>query len=182
MLKEQYNKSKDCQGYVTLIAHTGTYDFDTDTVINGEILAKSILKNLIVNSSSAILAGAVLPNTNIHITHLGVGIGNNDGRVPSEDVNKTDLIHEVKRVKINRSGYIDSNGIATSDRKLIKGCILKTTLNKLSEYSLVEMGLFGGEDDEASEIGSGIMFNYKTFSTWSISDTASLTVIWRIYF
>ena len=55
-------------------------------------------------------------------------------------------------------------------------------VNNLSEYSLVEMGLFGGEGDEASEIGSGIMFNYKTFSTWSISDTASLTVIWRIFF
>ena len=44
------------------------------------------------------------------------------------------------------------------------------------------MGLFGGEGDEASELGSGVMFNYKPFSTWSISDTASLTVIWRIFF
>ena len=182
MPREEYKNSNECKGYITLIAHTGTYDFDTDSVIDGEVLAKSILKNLIVNSSSAILSGAVLPNSNIHITHLGVGIGNNNGKIPSEDVNRTDLIHEVRRVKINRSGYIDTNGSSTSDRRLIKGCVLKTTLNNLSEYSLVEMGLFGGEGDEASEIGSGIMFNYKTFSTWSISDTASLTVIWRIFF
>ena len=64
------------------------------------------LKNLIVNSSSTILAGVVIPNTNVKITHLGVGIGNNNGKIPSEDVNKTELIHEVRRTKISRSGYI----------------------------------------------------------------------------
>lgn len=180
-LKEEYSIDK-CSGYVTLIAHTGEFNYDTDEVENGEILSQMTLKNLIVNSSSAILAGAVIPNTNVKITHLGVGIGNNNGKIPSEDVNKTELIHEVRRTKISRSGYIDANGNNTNDRKLIKGCVLKTTLSKLSEFSLVEMGLFGGTDDEAETIGGGIMFNYKTFSTWSISDTASLTVIWRIYF
>ena len=104
------NVSTDISGYVTMIMHTGKYNFDTDEIEDGEQVARRDLKNLIVNRSSALLSAAVLPKNNIAITHLAVGVGNEDGLMPIEDIRYNKLIKEVRRVKIDRYGLINSEG------------------------------------------------------------------------
>lgn len=181
---EFFERKEDISGYVTMIAHTGKYNFDTDEVVGGKVLSERILKNLIVNNSAAILASSVLPSSDMSIKYLAVGTGYNDGKIPNEDIENTKLINEVSRVKIGRYGLITKDGKKTTIQKptSVAGCILKATIENVSEYDLVEMGLFGGSSETTDPSVSGIMFNYKTFSTWNISKDASLTVIWRLYF
>ena len=171
-------------GYVSMIAHTGKYNYDTDEIENGKILSSRSFKNLIVNTSAAILSSSILPNNNMSIQYLAVGVGYNDGRIPNEDIERESLIHEVARVKIGRYGYITKDGKKTSIQKpsTVAGCVLKATISNVSQYDLVEMGLFGGSQETSDTSISGIMYNYKTFSTWNISEDASLTIIWRLYF
>lgn len=169
-------------GIVTILSHTGTYDFDTNEVKNGIIIEKREYKNLIVNRSSAILSSAILPKNNMAITHLAVGIGEGDGLMPIEDITKTSLVKEVHRVEIDRYGLIDSNGKIIDINRIdnVSGSILKASIKDIGNYELVEMGLFGGIGAEYE--GSGIMFNYKTFSNWVVPEDASLTIVWRLYF
>lgn len=179
------NVSADISGYVTMIMHTGKYNFDTDEIEDGEQVARRDLKNLIVNRSSALLSAALLPKNNIAITHLAVGVGNEDGLMPIEDIRYNKLIKEVRRVKIDRYGLINSEGKNASldfpDE--VCGAVLKASLNLSNSDNgkeLVEMGLFGGPG--ADQPNSGLMFNYKSFSNWTVPEDVTLSVIWRLYF
>ena len=179
------NISNGVSGYVTMIMHTGKYNFDTDEIENGEQIDRKDFKNLIVNRSSALLSAAILPKNNIGITHLAVGVGNEDGLMPIEDIRYNKLIKEVRRVKIDRYGLINSEGKNASldYPDDICGAVLKASLNLSNSNDgkeLVEMGLFGGPS--ADQPNSGIMFNYKSFSNWTIPEDATLSVIWRLYF
>lgn len=168
-------------GKVTMICHTGNFDYDNDKP-NGITLEKREYKNLIVNRSSAILSSAILPKNNIAITHLAVGVGDGDGLMPIEDVSTTSLIKEVHRVEIDRYGLIDANGksVSINNPDEVCGAVLKASIKDIGNYELVEMGLFGGNGAEYED--SGIMFNYKSFSNWTVPEDASLTIIWRLYF
>ena len=109
------NVSTDISGYVTMIMHTGKYNFDTDEIEDGEQVARRDLKNLIVNRSSALLSAAVLPKNNIAITHLAVGVGNEDGLMPIEDIRYNKLIKEVEDLSLKTFRALNLSGVARID-------------------------------------------------------------------
>lgn len=202
-MNEVKNKPK---GDIKVIMHKGgKYDIKTGTIIGGEVLKTEEDHNLIVNNASLLIAGRMAPpnlNSDNGIRYdyglqcLAIGY---DSENHGEDVTNSKLFGEIYRKKFDDWGYVH----VVEDNKELKKDMVSNQIQYVTTFeanippspddtndsvAINEMGLFGGDcviengkpaivDNETK---TGIMFNYKTFSTWSKPSEAQMTIIWTI--
>lgn len=180
-------------GFISAFMHTG----DTQFVQNGDepnqgyhVLPKGRIqqemhvKNLIVDKASQLMAKRMRPGSNwgAGITHLELGTGTGTGTTQnpqSESPAQTALRSPLMRKGITSWTYVDGAGNPTSSETNV---MQLTTLFTEAEANgaIVEMGLFGG--DASNTIGTGYMFNYKTFPVWNKIAGMKLTIVWKLTF
>lgn len=142
------------------------------------------VKNLIVNKASRFMAKRMRPSESwgggIQYLEVGTGVGTGTTQVPQkESVDQEKLRQALIRKKITSWTYVDADGKPTATETNVLQ--LSTTFDKTEAVgAIVEMGLFGG--DATDELGSGYMFNYKTFPVWNKAEGMSLTIVWKLTF
>ncbi len=186
---------KSPTGFISGFLHTSEAQFvqlgdGTDPKQGYFILPKSDvaqemhLKNLIVSKASVLMAKRMRPGTSwgAGITHLEVGTGVGSGTLQApqtETVAQTALRTPLARKGVDSWTYLDVSGNPTTSETHVMQ--LTTTFNETDAVgAIVEMGLFGG--DATNTVGSGYMFNYKTFPVWNKQDTMKLTIVWKLTF
>lgn len=142
------------------------------------------IKNLIVSKGSLFIAKRMAPGASwgdgINYLELGTGVGTGTQNAPqAETASAVALRSPLIRKAITSWTYIDANGNPTATETNV---IRYTTLFSDSEAvgSITEMGLFGG--NATSALGSGYMFNFKTFGVWTKDSTVQLTAVWTLTF
>lgn len=151
--------------------------------VSGEHESKH-MKNLIVDMASQLIANRLRPGASWGngITHLEVGTGFGSGtlQAPEAEIgSQTALRTPLLRKEIDAWTFLDEDGEPTGTAT---NALQLTTVFDLNEANgaLVEMGLFGG--DATDEVGTGLMFNYKTFPVWNKQEDFHLTVVWKLIF
>ena len=147
-----------------------------------EISQEMHIKNLIVAKASVFMAKRMRPGASwgdgINYLELGTGVGTGTTQAPqAESSGQTALRVPLIRKAIDSWTYLDVNSVPTATETNV---IQLTTLFAEEEANgaIVEMALSGGGATVA--IGSGFMFNYKTFPVWNKDNSLKLTVIWKI--
>lgn len=142
------------------------------------------IKNLIVSEASIHMAKRMRPGASwgdgINYLELGTGVGVGTTQAPQvESSSQGALRVPLIRKAITSWTYLDANGNPTATETNV---IQLTTVFNENEANgaIVEMGLFGGGATTA--IGTGYMFNYKTFPVWNKDSTLKLTVVWKLTF
>lgn len=192
MLRRFKEKGKiEAAGFVHAYQHTEDFDFvkigdgeNQGYLIPKGVMAERHMKNLIVGSASNLMARRMVPGTSwgagIGYLEVGTGVGTGTTQAPQgEDASYTALRVPLARKAISSWTYLDASGNPTAS---VTNVVQYTTTFIETEAigALVEMGLFGG--DATTTLGSGYMFNYKTFPVWNKQSGMKLTVIWNITF
>lgn len=142
------------------------------------------VKNLIVSLASVFMAKRMAPGTSwgngINYLELGTGVGNGTTQSPQvESSAQTALRVPLIRKPFDSWTFIDASGNpVSSDQNVIQ--LTTTFVETEANSAIVEMGLFGG--DASTTLGSGHMFNYKTFPVWNKQSGMKLTVVWKLTF
>lgn len=181
------------KGFISAFMHKGEPEFvqlgDEPNqgyfVLPKEKVAQEMhVKNLIVDMASRLMAKRMRPGTSwgsgIQYLEVGTGVGTGTTQVPQpESVTQTALRQPLARKAITSWTYLDrSNNPTASETNVIQ---LTTTFNETEAVgAIVEMGLFGG--DATASLGTGYMFNYKTFPVWNKADDMKFTVVWKLTF
>jgi hypothetical protein len=140
------------------------------------------VKNLIVSKASVFMAKRMIPGTSwgdgINYLEVGTGVGSGTTQVPQAEVlGQVALRAPLARKAITSWTYLDVNGSPTG----VESNVLQlTTIFNENEAigAIVEMGLSGGL--ATLTLGSGYLFNYKTFAVWNKDNTVKLTIVWKI--
>lgn len=142
------------------------------------------VKNLIVDWASDFMTKRLRPGASwgTGITHLELGTGVGAGTQQAPEVERRtmkSLRQPFFRKAISSWSYVDALGNPTAQET---SAIQITTLFNPSEAvgALTEMGLWGG--DATNALGSGYMFNIKTFSVWNKQAGMILTIVWTLRF
>jgi len=181
------------KGFISAFMHTSELEFvslsDTDPMQGyfrrpNNVLQEMHVKNLIVSKASQFMAKRMRPGASwgTGITHLevGTGVGTGTTQAPQpESADQTALRAPLARKAITSWTYLDANGAPTASETNVLQ--LTTTFNETEATgAIVEMGLFGGDATDA--IGTGYMFNYKTFPVWNKASDMKLTIVWKLTF
>lgn len=164
-------------GEIGMVLHQGgSWDPSTNSLTNdAKVIQNQEIKNLIVNKASVLMAQRLAPGSLTGnnggtfipdgLQYLEVGIG--DWEVsrglqnpPDPDLADTQLKGPLFRKEFTDWSFLDAMGNRTNTATNVLQ-LVTTFENNEAIGPLVEMGLFGG--DANSTLGSGHMFNYKTF-------------------
>jgi hypothetical protein len=194
MMNFSEEKVLNASGFISAYLHYGDAEFvsfnDGDPthgfyqVPAAQIAQEMHVKNLIVSRASLFMAKRMRPGTSwgAGITHLevGTGVGTGTTQVPqTESVSQTALRTPLARKAITSWTNLDTGGAATgTDTNVLQ--ITTTFVEAEANGAIVEMGLFGG--DATTTLGSGQMFNYKTFPVINKDNTMQLTLVWKLTF
>lgn len=187
------------QGFISAYLHRGALEFvqhEGGDASNGYyripqgmdaadvIIQERHVKNLIVTNASKFMAKRMRPGTSwgAGIGHLEVGTGFGTGTLQApqvENTAQTVLRTPLARKAISSWTNLDAGGAATgSDTNVLQ--ITTTFIETEANGAIVEMGLFGG--DSTTSLGSGQMFNYKSFPVLNKDNTMQLTLVWKLTF
>lgn len=183
----------NANGFISAYLHQGEAEFVPLSDAPGHgyykipkkcLVGERHAKNLIVTEASTFMAKRMRPGTSwgAGITHLevGEGFGSGDPQNPQgENLAQTALRDPLARKAISSWTNLDSSGNPTgSDTNVLQ---LSTVFEENeANGAIVEMGLFGG--DASGSLGSGFMFNYKTFKVLNKDSTMQLTLVWKLTF
>lgn len=189
--REEHSALRKAVGFIHAYQHAEDLEFVK--VGDGEkqgyfklkgIVAERHMKNLIVSMAGNFMAHRMVPGTSwgagIGYLEVGTGVGTGTTQSPQvEDINQQALRVPLQRNAITSWTFLDSSGNATASETNV---VQYTTTFGSSDAvgAIVEMGLFGG--DATATMGSGHMFNYKTFPVWNKQSGMNLTVIWNVTF
>ena len=142
------------------------------------------VKNLIVSKASTLMAKRMLPGASwgdgINYLELGTGVGSGTTQIPQAEVlGQVALRVPLARKAITSWTYLDINGNPIGSESNVLQ-FTTTFIETEAIGAIVEMGLSGGLATVA--LGSGYMFNYKTFAVWNKDNTLKLTVVWKLTF
>lgn len=163
-----------------------------------EVLQEQTFRNLIVSRASVLMARRMAPSTDYntyaagtytnHIGNgfqyleLGKGVGTGNLQAPQQpDVARTALFTPFFRKAISSWKFLNADGSQAANTAPTN--ILELTTDILEAEAvdtITEMGLFGG--DASTTLGTGHMFNHKTFAVWNKPNDARLKIIWKITF
>lgn len=180
-------------GFLDAYLHRGSMTFVplSDLPGHGYLVPKGVemvderhVKNLIVTNASKFMAKRMRPGTSwgSGITHLevGTGVGTGTTQVPQgENAAQIALRTPLTREPITTWTCLDTGGNPTgADTNVIQ--YTTTFIESKANGALVEMGMFGG--DATTALGSGQMFNYKSFPVINKDNTMQLTLVWKLTF
>lgn len=150
---------------------------------NGKVVREFVQNNIIVNTSSILIARLLKDPTEPSggITYLAVGSGNSSWDAfdpPAPTTSQALLENEFYRKSISKSTFVDpQTGEPTTNKTNIVD--YATSLSESEAVgAILELALFGGE--ATSTINTGTMINWRTFGVINKTNAMTLTVIFRI--
>lgn len=103
---------------------------------------------------------------------------------PAESLNDTQLVGEIFRKPFTSWAFVNENdepqNVNTNILKLVT-----TFMETEAPAPITEMGIFGGNAQDFNDgagIGTGFLFNRKTFPVWNKDSSSRLTITWRLTF
>lgn len=181
------------KGFISAYLHAGQLEFVPMSdeaghgyyrIPRGQCKLERHANNMIVSKASQFMAKRMRPGTSwgAGITHLEVGTGAGTGTPTNpqpEQLGQTALRVPLARKAITSWIYLKADG-TPADAGVETNIVQYTTTFDYNEANggLVEMGMFGG--DATATMGSGYMFNYKTFSQIPKDNKVQLTLVWKI--
>jgi hypothetical protein len=181
------------KGFIGLFGHTEEPEFirvgnepnqGYYRIPKDKILKEMHVKNMIVEKASVLMTKRMRPGTSwgtvISYLEFGTGVGTGNTQNPQKEVvTQLALRTPLLRKPISSWTYLDAAGSPTAaDTNVIQ---LTTILDENEGAgAIVEMALWGG--DATASIGSGIIFNYKTFPVWNKAVGMKLTAVWKLTF
>lgn len=192
---EIYDTPNEAQGFIGIYTHApGAMEFVQvgDDQNHGYyrvakpelVLEERHMKNLIVSKASTFMAKRMRPGANwgsgIGYLEIGTGVGTGTAQSPqSESSGQTALRVPLTRKAITSWTCLDGTGAPTAtDTNVLQ--ITTTFIESEANGALVEMALWGGDATNVS--GSGMIFNYKTFSAINKNNTMQVTIVWKLTF
>lgn len=178
------------KGFIGAIFHTSEATFvpvgdgqnqGYMVIDENSVLQEYYLKNMIVAKASVMIAKRMRPGASwgsgIGYLEVGTGVGTGTTQNPqTEQVDQVALRSPLFRKAITSWTYLDNDQPTAAETNVIQ---YTTTFDEIEAVgAITEMGLFGG--DATDILGSGYMFNSKTFSVWNKQSNMKLTIVWKI--